>query len=273
MKGDTTKLTAPFVTVMTHSGGGTQARKLPEITLTFWLAKMISATLGQAAADYLNIHWQCGLAGTLLLSGLLLIIALFYQMNATQFQAVAYWATLLLISMFSTLTTDSLTDVWQLPPFRSAAGFAVLLLVIFSAWYLREKSLAFEQTEHPYRETCYWLAMFGCCSLGTLTGDGLAERLALSYGNTALFFGVWVAIVTVACFTFNASRVLCFWCACILTRPFGEACSDLLLQPTDEGGIGPGESLISLLLAATFLIMAGEKLLSQWRYRLANTKT
>lgn len=272
MKGDTKKLTDPFATGMTVPGGGAPPRKLPETTLTFWLAKMISATSGQAVADYLNIHCQCGLTGTLLLSGLLLIVALFYQMNAMQYQAVTYWTTLALISMFSTLTTDSLTDIWQLPPFISAAGFAMLLLVIFAAWYLREKSLTFELTGHPFRETCYWLAMSGSCSLGTLTGDGLAERLALSYGSTALLFGVWVVIVTVACFTFNANRVLCFWCACILTLPFGEACSDLLLQPQAQGGLGSGESLISLVLLAALLIMAGERLVCRWRYRRVRLK-
>lgn len=227
-------------TVRSKPCGAPPPGKLPEITLTFWLVKMMSATCGQAAADYLNIHWQLGLNPTLLLSGLLLIIALFYQMNATQYQAISYWATLSLVSIFSTLTTDSLTDVWQLSPCISAPGFAGLLLIIFITWYIREKTLAPELTDNPCRETCYWLAMFGSCSLGTLAGDGLANRLALSYDSTALFFGVWVAIVTVACFTFNANRVLCFWCACVLTRPFGEACSDLLLQPKEEGASVPG---------------------------------
>lgn len=79
--------------------------------LTFWLVKMMSATCGQAAAGYLNIYWQLGLNPTLLLSGSLLMIALFYLMNATQYQAVSYWATLALVSILSTLITDSLTDV------------------------------------------------------------------------------------------------------------------------------------------------------------------
>ncbi len=259
-------------TAGSHSGSVLPAGKLPEMTLTFWLAKMMSATCGQSAADYLNIHWQFGLTATLLLSGILLLIALYYQINAPQYQVVAYWATISLVSVFSTLTTDSLTDVWLLSPGLSAAGFAGLLLIIFVAWYARDNILVPGLSDNTFRETCYWLAMFGTCSLGTLAGDGLADRLALSYDSTALFFGVWVAIVTVACVTFNANRVLCFWCACILTRPFGEACSDLLLQPQEQGGIGPGESLIGLVVAVTLLIMAGEMLVNLWRYRRANPR-
>lgn len=242
--------------------------KVPEITLVFWLIKMMSTTVGETAADFLNMDLNFGLTWTSIITGVLLAIALFFQMRATRYSPIRYWVTVVFISVFGTLVTDNLTDAWHVPLAVSSLVFSVLLIITFAVWYRREGTLSIHSIDSRSREAYYWLAILATFALGTAVGDWLSEGIDLGYYGAALFFGVWIVIVAVACFTFKANRVFCFWAAYILTRPFGAACGDLLSQPADNGGIGLGANLTSLIFGLAIMAMIGGLVVHDWRKRV-----
>lgn len=241
--------------------------KVPEITLVFWLIKMMSTTVGETAADFLNMDLHFGLTITSIVTGILLAVSLFCQMRATRYQPVLYWLTVVFISVFGTLITDNLTDAWNVPLVLSSLVFSLILLVIFVVWYRREGTLSIHHIDSRSRETFYWLAILATFALGTAVGDWLAESVNLGYYGAAAFFGTWILIVAGACFIFKANRVFCFWAAYILTRPFGAACGDLLSQPVGNGGIGLGANLTSLIFGVAIALMIMGLVVSDWRKR------
>ncbi|SNY65031.1 hypothetical protein [Enterobacter sp. CC120223-11] len=242
--------------------------KVPEITLVFWLIKMMSTTVGETAADFLNMDLHFGLANTSIVTGALLAISLFFQMRATRYQPVLYWVTVVFISVFGTLITDNLTDAWHVPLPLSSLVFSVMLLVVFIVWYRREGTLSIHSINSRSREFFYWLVILATFALGTAVGDWLAEGIDLGYYGAALFFGTWILIVAGACFIFKANRVFCFWAAYILTRPFGAACGDLLSQPVDNGGIGLGANMTSLIFGLAIMLMIAGLVVSDRRKRV-----
>lgn len=241
--------------------------KVPQVTLAFWLIKMMSTTVGETAADFLNMDLGFGLLNTSFLTGALLAVALYFQMRSTRYVPLLYWATVVLISIFGTLVTDNLTDAWHLQLAYSSAFFAVALAITFMLWYRRERTLSIHHIDTPKREGFYWLTVLFTFALGTALGDWLAEGLSLGYDATAGFFGVWIAMIAVACFVLRANRVLCFWMVYILTRPFGAAWGDLLSQPTENGGFGLGATATSLIFSVIIVVLVGGLSLLEWRKR------
>jgi uncharacterized membrane-anchored protein len=239
--------------------------KVPEITIVFWLIKMMSTTVGETAADFLNMDLNFGLTNTSIITGILLAISLFYQMHAPRYKPALYWVTVVFISIFGTLITDNLTDVWQIPLGVSSLFFSIILGVTFVVWYRQEKTLSIHSIDSLSRESFYWLAILATFALGTAVGDWLAEGLGLGYSSAAIFFGVWISIITIACFIFRANKVFCFWAAYILTRPFGAACGDLLSQPVENGGMGLGANLTSLIFGVAIVVMVGGLVANDWR--------
>lgn len=239
--------------------------KVPEITVVFWLIKMMSTTVGETAADFLNMDLNFGLTKTSIITGVLLAISLFFQMRAPRYKPILYWVTVVFISVFGTLITDNLTDAWQVPLAASSLFFSVILLMTFIVWYRQEGTLSIHSIDSLKRESFYWLAILATFALGTAVGDWLAEGMGLGFSSAAVFFGVWILIVAVACFTFSANKVFCFWAAYILTRPFGAACGDLLSQPTENGGMGWGANLTSLIFGVAIIVMVGGLVVNDWR--------
>lgn len=239
--------------------------KVPEITLVFWLIKMMSTTVGETAADFLNMDLNFGLTNTSIITGILLAISLFFQMRSPRYKPVLYWVTVVFISVFGTLITDNLTDAWQVPLAASSLFFSVILLITFVVWHRREGTLSIQRIDSLSRESFYWLAILATFALGTAVGDWLAEGLGLGYYSAAVFFGVWILIIAVACFTFRANKVFCFWAAYILTRPLGAACGDLLSQPVENGGMGLGANFTSLAFGLAIIAMVAGLVVNDWR--------
>ncbi len=239
--------------------------KVPEVTLVFWLIKMMSTTVGETAADFLNMDLGFGLVNTSFVTGGLLAVTLYYQLRATRYIPALYWLTVVFISVFGTLVTDNLTDAWHLPLAWSSAFFTVALMTTFAIWYRQEKTLSIHHIDSPKREAFYWLTILFTFALGTALGDWLAEGLSMGYETTAGFFGLWIAIIAVACFVLRANKVFCFWAAYILTRPFGAAWGDLLSQPVENGGFGLGANVTSLVFCAIIIVLVGGLTLLAWR--------
>ena len=214
--------------------------KVPEVTLYFWVIKIMATTVGETAADFLNTKLNLGLTNTSLLMGALLIAALVWQVRTRKYMPWIYWVAVVLISVVGTLITDNITDHFGIPLQVTTAIFAAALAAVFAAWYASEKTLSIHTIVTTKRELYYWAAILFTFALGTAAGDLVAETMKLGYLISALCFGAGIALVTLVYFVFKRGPILAFWIAYILTRPFGASLGDLLSQPKGNGGLGLG---------------------------------
>jgi uncharacterized membrane-anchored protein len=221
--------------------------RVPEVTVTFWVIKVLSTTTGETGADYLNDTLGLGLPMTSILMTVLLALALLAQFRVRRYSPPIYWLVVVLISIVGTLVTDNLTDGLGVPLWLTTAAFTLLLIVTFGIWYSRERTLSIHTIFTARREAFYWLAILITFALGTAAGDYLSEALALGYGWATLLFALAIGVVAVARFVLHANAVACFWAAYVLTRPLGASVGDLLSQPTSDGGLGLGTTSTSLV--------------------------
>jgi len=231
--------------------GRTLLNKVPEVTLLFWIVKIMSTTVGETVADFLATTLNLGLTGTTWVMMALLIVALIVQFRQRRYVPAAYWVTVVLISVFGTLVTDNLTDNLGVELWMTTVIFAVALTIVFIAWFVTERTLSIHSITTRRREAFYWLAILLTFALGTAGGDLFSEGLDLGYLLSGVIFAAVIAVITVAHFVFKLNAVFAFWAAYVLTRPFGAAFGDLLSQPTDAGGLGLGTTVTS----AGFLVI------------------
>jgi uncharacterized membrane-anchored protein len=229
--------------------------KVPEVTLYFWLIKILCTTVGETAADFLNDNVGLGLTNTTYIMGALLIVALFFQFRAREYKPGIYWLAVVLISVVGTLITDNLVDNYGVALETTTAAFSIALAVTFAAWFASERTLSIHTIVTSRREGFYWLAILFTFALGTAAGDLAAERLSLGYWPSALIFGGLIGVVALAHFRFNLNAVLAFWIAYILTRPLGASIGDFMSQPGKNGGLGLGTTVTSVIFLATILAL------------------
>ncbi|MBA2515728.1 MAG: hypothetical protein H0V22_00150 [Solirubrobacterales bacterium] len=221
--------------------------KVPEVTLYFWIIKILCTTVGETAADYLNVNLGFGLTNTTYAVSAILAIALVFQFRLRYYVPTVYWLAVVLISVVGTLITDNLVDNLGVALTTSTAVFAVALAATFAAWYASEKTLSIHTVVTSRREAFYWLTVLFTFALGTAAGDLLAEKIALGYWKSALVFGAAIGVVTAAHYLLKLNAILAFWLAYILTRPLGASIGDYLSQPRDKGGLALGTTGTSVI--------------------------
>jgi uncharacterized membrane-anchored protein len=227
--------------------------KVPEITLYFWIIKILCTTVGETAADYLNVNLNLGLTNTTYVMGALLIAVLIVQFKVKRYVAGVYWLAVVLLSVVGTLITDNLTDNLGVSLVTATGIFSIALVATFGAWYKSEKTLSIHSIKTTRREAFYWLAILFTFALGTASGDLVAEKLSLGYALSSLIFAAIIAAIALAHFRFKLNAVLSFWLAYILTRPLGASLGDFLSQAKDDGGLGLGTvGTSALFLIAIF---------------------
>ena len=232
--------------------------KVPEITLFFWIIKVLCTTVGETASDFLNVNLNLGLTGTSVVMGVVLLITLFIQIKTKKYIPAVYWFTVVLISVFGTLVTDNLTDSMGVPLEFSTILFSVLLALTFAVWYAYEKTLSIHSIFTTQREIFYWVSILFTFALGTATGDLMAESLGLGYFTTGVIVCVVIAIFTIA-WKAGLNPILAFWLIYIMTRPLGASLGDYLSQSGEHGGLGLGATgtsaifLLAILLTVLFL--------------------
>jgi len=217
--------------------------KVPEITLYFWVIKVLATTVAETAADFLSVDLNVGLTATSWVMGGLLIAVLSAQLRARRYVPGLYWLTVVLISIVGTLVTDNLGASLA----TTTTVFAVLLAATFTAWYGSERTLSIHAVHTTRREAFYWTAILFTFALGTAAGDLLAEGLDLGYAFSALLFGGAIAALWVGHARLGLGAVLSFWAAYILTRPLGASLGDYLSQPRADGGLDLGTVITSAL--------------------------
>ncbi|MGI5239957.1 COG4705 family protein [Dactylosporangium sp. CA-139066] len=235
--------------------------KVPAITATFWVIKVLSTTIGETFADYLTVNAGLGPAVTDAIMFALLVAALVVQFRTRSYTPWIYWLCVVLVSIFGTQLTDFFTDTLGVSLYVSTAVFSVTLAVVFAIWYRQERTLAIASINTPRREGFYWAAILTTFALGTAAGDLATEALNLGFRNGALIFGGLILATWIAN-RLGAGQVLTFWIAYVLTRPLGASLGDLLTQDKDLGGLALGASATSLLfLAAIVVLVVREQML------------
>ncbi|GAA2494391.1 membrane protein [Streptomyces longisporus] len=227
--------------------------KVPEVTVYFWIIKVLCTTVGETAADLLNEKAGLGLSGVSALMGALLAVVLVVQFRTTAYRAGVYWPAVALISIVGTLISDNLTDTMGVPLETSTTVFAIALAIVFMVWYRRERTLSIHSIDTIGREACYWLAVLFTFALGTAAGDLVSERIDLGYWVSAVLFALAIAAVGLAHFQLGLDAVWSFWIAYVLTRPLGASVGDYLSQPTGHGGVGLGAVVTSALFLTVIL--------------------
>lgn len=225
--------------------------KVPEITLVFWLIKMMSTTVGETAADFMIFNFKLGLPVTSLIMTALFLIVLVVQLKAKDYIPWKYWLTVVFVSILGTLITDNMTDNLGISLAYSTIGFSILLAIVFAIWYAREKTLSIHHIDTFPRELFYWVAILATFALGTAAGDWFAEGLNIGYQNSTLIFAGGIALISAGFYALKLNNISCFWLAYILTRPLGAALGDWLSQPVKNGGLELGVTSISVV----FLLM------------------
>ncbi len=227
--------------------------KVPEVTIFFWIIKVLCTTVGETASDFLNVNLGFGLTGTSVVMGVLLLVVLFFQFRAKKYIPSIYWLTVVLISIFGTLVTDNMTDQMGVPLEVSTIVFSVALVITFALWYASEKTLSIHSIFTTKRECFYWLTILFTFALGTASGDLMAESLGLGYLVTGAIVCAVIVSVSVA-WRFGLDPVLAFWIAYIMTRPLGASAGDYLSQPHKYGGLGLGATVTSAIFILAILL-------------------
>jgi uncharacterized membrane-anchored protein len=226
--------------------------KVPEVTVYFWIIKILCTTVGESFADYINETLGFGLTNTTVVFSVALVAALVAQFRLRRYVPAVYWLAVVLISVVGTLLTDNLTDARGVPLWISTTVFAVLLAAVFGIWYARERTLSIHTIVTTPREAFYWLTVLVTFALGTAAGDWTLELTGWSPG-AAVMLPLGLILAVLVAWKLGAGPVLCFWLAYILTRPLGANIGDYLGSPHADGGLGLGTFGTSILFLGTIL--------------------
>ncbi|WP_425954083.1 hypothetical protein [Xylanimonas sp. McL0601] len=217
-----------------------RAAKVPEITVLFWVVKVLTTGMGEAAADYFALR-NLVLAAAVGLVGF--VVAMAVQLRARRYRPWAYWFAVSMVAVFGTMVADALHVVVGVPYPVTTAAYAVALALIFVVWQRVEGTLSIHSITTRRREAFYWLAVLATFALGTAAGDLTAISLHLGYLASGLLFAVAI-LVPLAGWRLGADPVLMFWCAYVLTRPLGASFADWIGKP-HPAGLGLGDGVVA----------------------------
>lgn len=226
--------------------------KVPEITLWFWIIKILCTTVGESFADWINMTLGVGLAVTSLIFTAVFVVVLGWQLVLRRYVPFVYWLTVVVVSVTGTLYTDILTDNLGVPLALSTSVFAGILAVVFGVWWVSQRTLSIHSITTTPRELFYWLAILVTFALGTAAGDWTLELTGWSPGVSVLLPAALIVAVVIG-WRLGANPVLSFWLAYILTRPLGANLGDWMGFPRDQGGLDLGTALTSVIFLTAIL--------------------
>lgn len=229
--------------------------KIPQITVAFWVMKICATTLGETAGDLLSmtLHIGYGLSSLILFSFFLLTLTL--QLIAKKHNPILYWLVILSTSTAGTTMSDYMDRTLGLGYATGSAILVTLLVLILAIWRWSEKSLSVTSINTRKCESFYWTAILFSNTLGTALGDFLADDSGMGFLGGAILIGCALALLVIANYKSNLSKVFLFWAAFILTRPFGATFGDLLTKPIEKGGLNFGTIGASIVLFVILWIL------------------
>ncbi|MGO4613566.1 hypothetical protein AB4305_16830 [Nocardia sp. 2YAB30] len=223
--------------------------KVPEVTVWFWVIKILCTTVGESFADWINSTLALGLVTTAVIFSVVLAAVLAWQLRLARYVPFVYWLCVVVLSVTGTLYTDILTDKLSVPLALSTAVFAAVLAVVFAVWFARERTLSIHSIVTTPRELFYWLAVLVTFALGTAVGDWTLATTGWGPGTSVLLPAGLIAAIVIG-WRSGANAVLSFWLAYILTRPLGANLGDWLASPRNAHGLGLGTAATSVIFLA-----------------------
>jgi uncharacterized membrane-anchored protein len=211
--------------------------------------------MGEVTSDFFVLHFDPVI--TVIIAGLMLVITLVVQISAKRYKAYLYWFTVVMVSVFGTMSADVLHVVLGIPYTISTTFFVISLAIIFILWYKTEKTLSIHSIYTKRRELFYWATILATFALGTATGDMTATTMHLGYFMSGVMFAIIILIPAIAYWKFGVSEIFTFWFAYIITRPLGASFADWMGVEKYRGGLGIGTGPVSLVLGVIIVIFVG----------------
>lgn len=233
--------------------------KVPEITLVFWVLKLLTTGMGEAMSDFLG-QQSVPLAGFIGFFGLGLALRL--QLRQTAYRAPYYWFAVMMVAIFGTMVADGIHDGAGIGYQVTTPVFALVTAVIFFWWYRTEGTLSIHEVNSRRRELFYWAAVLATFALGTAAGDLTALALNLGFWASVLIFAAIISIPAIGWWRFNMNPILAFWFAYVITRPLGASFADGFSK-TGNGGLGLGDGTVSAVTLVIFIALVGWVTLTQ----------
>ena len=224
--------------------------KVPAVTLTFWVVKILATTLGETGGDAVSMSMNLGyvIASIIFLGIFASLVAA--QIAAKSFHPFLYWAVIIATTTLGTTLADFADRSLGIGYAGGSSLLFILLMASLVIWYKSAGSVSVETITSPKVEMFYWGTILFSQTLGTALGDWMADTNRLGYEGGALVFGTGLALVAAAYFFTSVSRTVLFWAAFILTRPLGATLGDLLDKPVNHGGLAFSRYSASGILAA-----------------------
>lgn len=229
--------------------------KIAEITIYFWILKIIATTLGEAFGDALSMTLEIGYILSFILTGIVLSILLFFQIRSRQFHSYLFWGAIIATTTVGTEVSDMLDRSFHLGYFTGSLLLIACLSFTLAFWYRKERTLSIYPINNRYTETMFWIAVIFSNSLGTAFGDYLTDNIGLSYLVGALVTSGVIVLVLLLHYLTKVNEVFLFWVAFIFTRPFGATFGDFLTKPHSNGGLELGRIESSIVLFIVFCIV------------------
>lgn len=227
--------------------------KVPQVSILFWVVKVLTTAMGEATSDYLVHRFNPYLAvvgGFVVFAGAMAI-----QFAMRRFEAWSYWLAVTMVAVFGTMSADVLHVEFGVPYIASTALFAVVLAIVFTAWYRSEKTLSFHSIVTRRREAFYWAAVLATFAMGTAAGDLAAYTANLGFLTAGIVFACVFAVPAIAYRFFNANAIFCFWFAYVLTRPLGASFADWTGKSRTAGGLGYGDGPVAFVLSGVIVLL------------------
>jgi uncharacterized membrane-anchored protein len=227
--------------------------KVPEVTLVFWIIKILATTLGETGGDAVSMSMDLGYAVSSFIFIGIFVVAVIAQISAKKFHPFLYWIVVIATTTAGTTMADFADRSLGIGYPGGASLLFVLLMASLAIWYWSAGTISVNTVSTPRIEMFYWVAILFSQTLGTALGDWMADTNGLGYDGGALVFTAGLVLIGAAYFLTGISRTLLFWAAFILTRPLGAVLGDLLDKPIEDGGFAFSRLYASGILAAIII--------------------
>ena len=228
------------------------AAKVPEITIVFWVIKVLTTGMGESMSDFMGQH-SVPIAGAVGILGL--AFALWLQMRTPEYRALVYWFAVMMVAVFGTMAADGVHDGASIPYAVTTPIFAAVVAAVFFFWQRSEGTLSIHSITTRRRESYYWAAVLATFALGTAAGDLTATSLNFGFLGSAVLFAVLIAIPALAWWRGKLNPIAAFWTAYVITRPLGASLADWLSKPHSATGLGLGDGTVSALALGVFVLL------------------
>lgn len=235
----------------TDSSAAHALSKVPQVTLAFWIIKILATTLGETGGDAVSMQLGLGYIVATLIFLVFFVVTIVAQVGAKRFHPLFYWAAVVATTTVGTTTSDMFDRTFGMGYVKSSAILLAAVIVMLIIWRSVTGRLQFEKITDRRDETFYWITILISNTLGTALGDFTADDLGAGFEGGALIFSGAIVLVGLLHYFTKAPKAVLFWAAYILTRPLGATVGDLLTKPFDHGGLDLnriGASLVILVL-------------------------